>query len=194
VDQIDRSLTDWLVWIGRQLPDADIATHYTSCFGIAEGRNDIVRDFLKYDCTHLWMIDADTVPPYSLGLLDHDLPVVCGPYQGWRGNMFVWHVYAFVETDRSGVRRYIDIPHQKWPKERVFKADAAGTGCMLIRRDVLEQARDRPFFHTLNPDGTHGTEEFAFCQAVGGVWVDQRFHCEHYRDLPISQVARAIHR
>jgi hypothetical protein len=59
---VDREMTRWLVWAARAMPDADIDIH-CSCWGVVENRNEICRQFLESDCTHLWMLDSDTVVP-----------------------------------------------------------------------------------------------------------------------------------
>ena len=167
----------------------DINIHDTYSHGAAVGRNAIVRDFMKSDCDALWMIDADTVPPRNLSFVDAmeemEYPVLCGPYKGFNeqyGGSF-WHVYKKV-TDRG----YLPMPRKKWPADRFFKVDVAGTGCMLIRRNVIEEGRPDPFYLKIDSAGHVITEDMSFCKDVGGVWLDSHYVCKHERDVNLDYV------
>ena len=59
---IHPELSRWLVWFAREVPDADIGP-FTNNIGIDRARNAICHRFLKSDCTHLWMLDHEVVPP-----------------------------------------------------------------------------------------------------------------------------------
>jgi glycosyltransferase involved in cell wall biosynthesis len=69
--------------------------------------------------------------------------------------------------------------------DSLVKADALGTGCMLIKREVLESV-GYPWFKC--HDGSAGGEDFFFCEqakALGfEVWGDFSVQCNHeYRHL-----------
>lgn len=197
-EHVHWATADWFGWVTRELgSSADCAIHYSSCFGIAEARNDIVQEFLVSDCTHLWFVDSDVVPPRTLAILNkepgHPILPVCGPYNGFRPHIgLVWHVYQYLGVD--SVRcRYGSMPVEAWPRgNRFFHADAAGTGCMVIPRELLESLPSRPFAYELHDDGgAHGTEDIPFCRTVGGVWVDSTYVCQHLRSVNLLEAALA---
>ena len=186
--RVDRELTNWLMWMGSQRETIDAGIHYTHSHGVHVHRNAIVHNFLQSDYTHLWFIDADTVPPRHLRFLEYvdQCPVLCLPYAGYvAGKGKVWHVYRL----DAKMGKWISLYRDRWPEPEkpVFKTDAAGTGCMIIRRDVLEKGRlPDPFYLTWAGPGQIVTEDLNFCRDVGGVHVSRHDVCRHYRDLDVS--------
>lgn len=200
---IDHGTARWFAWVARALPEADIDITHTKSWGVAEGRNLMVRSFLQSDCTHLWMVDSDTVPPFSLHFLEgaDAYPILAGPYRGFTGGRIIWHVYKYIRFDRKS-RKHIwgAVSERSWPTERYFRVDAAGTGCMLIQRQVFES--DPPLFQIDRyPDGTIGSEDMRWCREIRSVnpeadppWVpviDTHFHCRHYRDADLDTLLQA---
>jgi hypothetical protein len=184
--RVSGAMTQWLIWAAREQPEWDISLSYTASFGMAAGRNAMTRELLKSDCSHLWMLDADTVPPNSFHLMDHaeSYPILCGPYVGCREGKTYWMVY----NEMDG--KYTPIPRKKWPAERIFRAAAAGGGCMLIKRDVFEKLGPDPWEYIPNEDGTLGSEDFAFCKSIGGCYVDSHYSCRHYRETDLLDVMK----
>ena len=180
------AMTQWLIWLARVKPEWNVDLTYTASFGIAAGRNMMTRELMESDCTHLWMLDSDTVPPYSLHLTDNakQFSILCGPYVGCMDGNTFWNVYKNIN------RKYIPIPRRKWPKERVFRADAAGSGCMLIRREVFDRLSNDPWEYEDSGNGQLGTEDLYFCNKVGGVYIDSHYSCRHYRETDLLDVAK----
>ncbi len=185
-ERVDVSLWRWTLWASRQGLDID-ATDPQS-FGAAEARNNIVREFMASGAERLWMLDADTVPPQNLSILEYDEPIVCGVYAGYSTQGVVWHVYKHLGLDKFGHHRYGSMPKKSWPRERLFGADAAGTGCMVIHRSVFEGMRVDPFHQTRRKDGRLGTEDFNFCREAGGVHILQTYVCRHFRTCNVTPV------
>ena len=187
-ESVHFSLVPWLAWAARTYPNADISTLNTAGYGIAWGRNRMRDDFLTSDCTHLWMIDADTIPPTNRHLTEtaRDHTVVCGPYNGFNADIGVtWNVYNF-KSDDSGVPMYGIYGPAMWPSlDKPFKVDAAGLGCSIIERQTLLALHEEPFYHPINADGTYMGEDFNFCRDVGGVTIEPRCVCEHMRTVPL---------
>lgn len=72
------------------------------------------------------------------------------------------------------------------------RVDATGTGCMLIKREVLEKMPAPWFQWQYNDDGTTKMgEDLSFCLKVNelynneGVWWDTRYKCKHMRKIAI---------
>jgi hypothetical protein len=181
-------MTQWLIWVKGQHPEWDVDLEYTASYGLAAGRNGATRKLLKSDCTHLWQLDSDTVPPFSLHLLDHaeDYPILCGPYVGCREGKTFWLVYENVDGDN-----FVSMPRKKWPAGRIFRAAAGGGGCMLIQREVFENLSPDPWEYTTFENGQLGSEDINFCKKIGGCYVDSHYSCRHYRETDLLDVAKA---
>ena len=67
------------------------------------------------------------------------------------------------------------------------EVDAIGTGCMLIKRKVLE-ALEAPFTRIWNKDGTMDTGvDFHFCEQAKAkgfkVWAHYDYLCNHFKAI-----------
>jgi cellulose synthase/poly-beta-1,6-N-acetylglucosamine synthase-like glycosyltransferase len=152
---------------------------------IDNGRNIIVRNFLKSNCDYLLMHDSDATwhPDAIQRLVDRNLPMVSAvifmrrlptvPSVGHR----VSHgpqgelMYSFA----ASVNRILDImEREKLPEDfrnelvldkhpdDLQEIDGCGAHFMLIRRDVLEAVRGPWFECTTASAG----EDFDFCRKV----------------------------
>ena len=113
---------------------------------ISRIRNEIVQTFLdRADDAWLLMLDSDeiiTVPVFDkLVAAAHDVshPIVAGLYFGaFRGDDIypipVPLIYRAQDYGYGAINDY--------PADRVIEIDAAGTGCLLIHRSVLEKMRE----------------------------------------------------
>lgn len=103
-------------------------------------RNHIVKQFLMSDCTHLFFIDADTVPPEDAitKLLAVNQPVVTG-------------LTPILEYDEARKSEESNGFYKKWnavdaktdehvkPNTGIVKVVGAGSSCILIRREVFKR-------------------------------------------------------
>jgi hypothetical protein len=167
----------------------DIITYISAMRGIGEHRNVIVEEFLKTDAQWLLMIDSDNPPPKNvLDLMEEDKDVIGCPTPinlNWMQgiNNFYWNVFD-------------DAKPRKEEGEGLEKVDAIGTGCILIRRSVLEKIKT-PF--TTVRDKTDkrivGTD-LAFCERCAGENIDVYAHwfftCKHYKEMELSSVKNMI--
>jgi hypothetical protein len=184
---VDREMTRWLVWFAREMPDADIDIHY-SCWGVVENRNEICRQFLKSDCTHLWMLDSDTIPPRNLSLLEDVEAHHClnGIYQHLTPHGLIWDVWH-----KTPEGKFVPRPQRKWPKEKVFEVDAVGTGCMMLDREIVDGMM--PFGGHLFEKTDQG-EDFNFCNEARDqgfeVMVNSHYRCDHQKDVSLKLLSR----
>lgn len=155
---------------------------------ITRGRRTCVMAFLKSECTHLMFIDADIqfTPDDMANIWNLQKGVACGvypmkqdnaPYAAWVGGKLL------VDKDM--------------PKEP-FKVDYAGTGFMMIHREVfvrLQKAHPEwkceesygeawMFFQeSIEDDGTPLSEDYFFCKRyreIGGeVWMHPDVRLKH---------------
>ena len=183
---------------------------------ITRARNELVRMFLKNtDCTHLMFIDADMYfEADAVGrLLDADRDIVCALYPK---KEISWdRVRQAVEMNRKDLSYYasefvLNLPHGKTKveldKSGLLEVRHAGTGFMLIKREVFEKLEQhvpeyrsstlqdptgkyikpiaRQYFDT-SIDGTGAllSEDYHFCELWrehgGKVFVDLNIHLKH---------------
>ena len=183
---------------------------------ITRARNELVRMFLKNtDCTHLMFIDADMYfEADAVGrLLDADRDIVCALYPK---KEISWdRVRHAVEMNRKDLSYYasefvLNLPHGKTKveldKSGLLEVRHAGTGFMLIKREVFEKLEQhvpeyrsstlqdptgkyikpiaRQYFDT-SIDGTGAllSEDYHFCELWrehgGKVFVDLNIHLKH---------------
>lgn len=138
---------------------------------ISKLRNQIAATFLDRSTAEwLLMLDADEVldiPSFDalLAAADEDHPIIAGLYFGAfdAGDAYPTPMPMIFRRDESGGYN----PVRDYPDASVIPVDAAGTGCLLIHRRVLEAMRER---HT--PD--EGPDWCWFVDGpVQGQWVGE---------------------
>ena len=171
---------------------------------IFKGRERLTEIFLKSGAGHILMIDSDETfcPQTALHLLDLDLPVVSGivfnrsyphfpcvyrrdpnseqsitladQYKEWL------RVNSVVAGPRPEI---LDMPREG----SIFEIDEAGTGCLLVRRDVIE-AIEPPRFAGNGPIGT----DLMFCRRIREagfpIYADFRVLLGHITEVAISVI------
>jgi hypothetical protein len=193
---IDRGLATWFHWAGRVHPEWDLAYYYQTA-GVCETRNEIVVQFLASDCDRLWMIDSDVTPPESDGILNVKGDVVAGLYGHYHPQVGAnYQVYRKNPTEGEGSEMtkgaYRFYPPSEWPEDDNFRADAAGTGCMVINRSVLEKIREHGsiWFEFEYRDGRRIGEDLTFCEKSGGVTICPSYICSHAKEVDITELVR----
>lgn len=118
---------------------------------VENARNEIVKEFLKSDCTHLFWIDADTVPPANAieRLLRVNQPVVSA-------------ITPIVEHD-ADLKNDSNGFYKKWnavskatgahvqPNTGVLPIIGAGGSCIMVKREVYEKLK-YPWYRMLWED------------------------------------------
>ena len=134
--------------LAREMPDAFLPPK-TVCGhrSIGGARNRLVARFLETDATVLWFIDADVIPSDNTSLLfpflaDDTLDIWGGVYPLMaRGSgkddplEITWTMYDEADGHFTAAE-----PDEAQESQEV---GGLGTGCMLIRRRVLEDERMR---------------------------------------------------
>lgn len=147
---------------------------------ISRQRNELVKSFLD-STTAQWLLILDSDEQISLAAFDklvesvHDVdrPVVAGLYFGTTpAQVFPRPVPHLYRRAADGVSM---IPLHDYPADTLIEVDAAGTGCLLIHRTVLETIRshadphegpDWCWFRDLPLNGLWLGEDFYFCRLV----------------------------
>jgi hypothetical protein len=180
-------------------------------------RNCVVKQFLASACDSLLFLDDDTVLPENIGeLFKIDSDIVSGLYYGFRqGPDYKAGIFPVAYT----MNEYGSWATVKMPVTGVVEVDAAGTGCLLIGRHVLEDRRmwlapeyiDRfgkeaaleesdppPLFKIRRmPNGAWITgEDLDFCSRAKSLGYSIRLHadvvCGHLKKIDIKSLAMAI--
>lgn len=130
-------------WLSQAYKDGDydLSVYPTVAVQpVDNARNEIVREFLASNCTHLFFVDSDTMPPQSAlrQLLRVNQPIVSG-------------LTPIVELDEKKKEYYrkwncvgLDDKHLT-PNTGVLRVKGAGASCILIKREVFEKLED-PWF------------------------------------------------
>jgi len=152
---------------------------------VSRARNRLAAAFLASDCTHLLFLDTDLVfsPDHIARLISHGEPLVAGLYPkkqaelGWVCNV--------LDAEEGGPGA---------PDARGLHAvKYAGTGCLLIAREVFGEMRAAYPELAYQPDDGDGTGEYWDFFSVG-VWECPRtgrrrylsedwWFCQRARDL-----------
>lgn len=176
--------------------------------GVAEGRNDIVRQFMHSDAEWLFMVDSDMgfAPDTPSRLIEHaelyDFKVLGGlcfaqavdkdlkpaPFNAQYFRIQPT-IYRYVQLEKTGERGFKAVT--KYRRDVVQKVGATGAACLLMHRDALEAVGTDPFSPITDPTaGGYGTsrtfsEDLSFCIRVQGaglsVGVDTSVKTTHYK-------------
>lgn len=161
---------------------------------ISNNRNRIVKRFLEGDWDMLFMLDDDNPPirnPFDL--LDFDKDVIGAIYPGRDNNGIHFHVYKF---GKEYPKKMIFNQYDDGELNGLSRVDALGTGCMFVKRHVLEKIK-RPFEDLFDEDGCLVTnDDMHFCHKCKQngieVWTHTDYMCSHYKTVDLLQMAHLI--
>jgi len=156
---------------------------------ICSNRAKIVRRFLAYrpKCDFLMMMDDDIIPHHNPAELVYaDKDIIGSPAKVRQvGQALNWVAYVQSPDDPDG---YFPVDFSLVDSSiDLLKVDIVGTGCILIRRNVLEQL-DAPFLVDFDKYGEciSGTD-FAFCRKAGKagfeIYTTPQRVCEHIKQM-----------
>ncbi len=146
---------------------------------LSRTRNELVVNFLdRTDGDWLWMVDSDEQLPVDafdrlVEAASYRRPVMAGLYFAAYpnpGGMFPLPRPLIFTHDGVG-----HVPIWDFPRDTVIPVDAAGTGCLLVHRRVLNAirgvadaaARDWAWFQDgPTPDGRWVSEDLTFCARI----------------------------
>lgn len=164
-------------------------------------RNAYVEQFLDSDCDILFFLDSDIIPPERLFdlVLEHGSKwdLAGAPYpvwmqqEGFDGPQVTFTVY----TDRGQPGKLWPAPI---PEQGLDMVSGIATGCIFIRRTVLEKM-SKPYFEfkydPLTRQMLEG-EDLGFCRKVNELgfkfFVDYTMLCHHYKRVSLLDVSNAI--
>lgn len=158
---------------------------------ITNNRNHIVTDFLATDCEILWMIDSCINPPDDiLNLLLYNKDIIAAPCPLWsdsdQGSWVSWNC-GYIDGDLTA---YPALEQQVG----LQPIDRIGTGCMFIKREVLEAIK-APFLIDYDENG-HLIKglDFRFCDIAREkgfeVFTHWGYQCDHKKNVWLLEVLR----
>ena len=144
--------------------------------------------------THVFMFDSDVIPPPDAldRLLEVDAPIVSGITPVCAEDMIVGNVMLM---DENGKERHFIM---NWDRRaEPFDVSVAGTGCILVRREVFEQVPWPWFrFEEHYPEGRVG-EDMYFCAKARQYGFAIKAHpnviCDHYKKFSLLKIVQAVH-
>ena len=161
----------------------------------SHNRNQSVLDFLKTDCTHYLTIDHDIVPLKNIfELLEKNKDIIGCPALTIQKGSLNWTCY-----DKSD-DRYVAIDIDKMKKNGIkglMECDIVGSGCLLIKRKVLEIVK-APFMRQWNDNGlAEFGLDFMFCRkakkAGFKIYSAIDYICEHYKENGLTKFLNNIY-
>jgi len=157
---------------------------------IAMLRNDIVRGFLKSDCSHLLQIDSDMIVHKNalICMLQRDVDIV-GALYFMRYPPFAPCSVRFKNKENDEVDPFTIKELQS---KELLMTDRVGTGCMLIKREVLENVK-YPWFNTKKKNmQIVMSDDYFFCDKAREtgfkIFVDTAVPCQHLSNAAIDIV------
>ena len=165
---------------------------YTSTISPEMGRNTLIEDHIHnnvQEWTHVYFIDTDVVPPADCldRLLALDADVCTGLYPLFLlADGFCWSV---TDVNRNSLEMQDELP------EEPFETRSAGAGCLLVRREVMEEI-GWPWFKMIyqpkwenNGNAIKSMEDMYFFDKVldAGykIIADPNIICKHYNSIDL---------
>jgi hypothetical protein len=145
---------------------------------VDEARNKLVEEFLKTDCTHIFFVDSDTIPPADaldkLFALNADVASGLTPLvNGGNATITKWNA---VGADDKEIK----------PNTGIHRSRGVGASCLFIRRSVFEKIKKPYFRFTFKDDGgnpCYVSEDIFFCSLIlragMDIKVDSSILCRH---------------
>lgn len=164
-------------------------------------RNAYVKQFLATDCDILWFLDSDIVPSERvLELVTTHLDkweCAGAPYPVWMsqigydGPQITYTVYKKTE-DGKGMRP------AEIPDSGIDFVDGIATGCIFIKRQVIEKLQE-PYFEfkydSKTREITEG-EDLGFCLKVNELgirfFIEYSMLCHHFKRISLLDVSNYV--
>lgn len=165
----------------------DVSYSFPANKPISYNRNKLVKDFLETDADFLLMLDDDCIGDERLiKLADYDKDVIGGVCFGFMQQQII----PFCLT-KNEMGTY-DLSDEFSLNTGVIEVDAIGSGCMMIKREVLENIPS-PFLNEYDPEGikTAGLD-LAFCRRAKEqgyrIWCNTDLLVSHWTTVDLKQM------
>jgi len=197
---INASLVKTLQSLERpdSLSEYEVNVNFHHLQPVDANRNEMVKSFLeKPDAEILIMIDSDIVPPVDiLKMVEHDEPVVSAVCTIKKGKV----PSPTVMKEEGDSYRQVEISEVLEERDEdsgLLEVDGVGTGCLLIRRDVLENMQPPAFKFIQNEyGGLKLGEDFYFSRKCKendiNMYVDTTQICSHFKTVDLTEYANVV--
>ena len=164
---------------------------------ISNNRNIIVQEFLERpEFDYLMMIDSDIVPPQNvMNLADFlaspDIDIIGGLCFAWQQHTIIPLVLEY-DPKRNPEKPYHVMEFDG--SEGLIECDAIGTGCILIKRKVLEHPKMKaPFTNFYDENGIKKEGlDLSFCRRAKElgfrVYCHLDYPCSHWTPFDLMEV------
>jgi len=158
---------------------------------VTSNRNGISKRYRAADHDYLLLLDDDTVPfdnPVELVFAKKDI-IGC-PYRIYQNGKLYWS--AWIHNGEG----YVAVDLDKTVCGELLAVDVVATGCILIKRKVLEQLK-APFNAVFDEDGIPKlAEDFNFCrrakEAGFEIYTTPKRRCEHFKTVGVYGLEQDI--
>jgi hypothetical protein len=171
-----------------------IDMRFSKVTNIDYNRNTIVKMFLETDNEWLLMMDDDNPCLQNpLDLIELNKDIIIFPTLMFKVDLSGSPMLQYNIFKKEG---NMWRSQKMTPGKPLAEYDAGGTGCILIKRKVLEGVK-APFLSKLNPDGTRNVGmDLWFCQKAKQrgfrIWAHWEYACQHIKDVDLLDVARLL--
>ena len=177
------NIMKWMA-TGIQTKEYDLSIYPTfNVQPVDNARNEIVKNFLKSGCTHLWFIDSDTIPPPDAlkRLLAHDKPIISA----------LTPIIEHDETKNGYWRKWNCVGEDDkhlMPNTGTKMCKGCGSSCIMIKREVFDKMKP-PYYRFTYQDDTGKevmvSEDIYFiinALSLGiKTYADTSILCKHYK-------------
>lgn len=142
---------------------------------VYDARDKIAMDALASEVDYVMWLDSDIIYPANIicKLMAANKDMVTGIYHK-RTAPYTPCVYKLVEDKLQ--------PYLDYPEDKLFKVEAAGFGCMLMKAKVIKAVYDK-FGGCFFPVNGVGGEDLSFIRRAKDVgievWCDSSVKCGH---------------
>lgn len=182
----------------EELSDYEVEVNFHHLQPVDANRNEMVKSFLeKENAEWLLMIDNDIVPPTNvLDMVLHDEPVVSAVCTIKKGAVPSPTVMK-EEGDSYRQVNISEVLEERDDDSGLLKVEGVGTGCLLIRRDVLEDMQPPWFKFKYNEyGGLRLGEDFYFSRRCMGedvdMFVDTNIITSHFKNVDLTEYATNV--
>ena len=188
---IDAELAKTMIQMLCQETEYNIIFACSQRIMVDNNRNNIVKVFLENKWDYLIMIDEDNPPTNNiLDLIKLDLDIVCFPTPMIRKEVDPPIFFNIFERIKDAYKPILP------QKGKLMEIDAGGSGCILIKRKVLENIK-KPFESEWKEDGTRGkSSDLKFCEKAKEkgfkIYTHWDYPCSHYKKINLLDIISMI--
>lgn len=154
---------------------------------IYDSRNKIASKAVELGCTHVMWFDSDMLfsPDTMEKLMAHDKEFVSGMYFKRVGT---YEPVVYKEINHYEDGRAEAVCYKDYPKDKPFKVEAVGFGCVLLKTELLLDM-GAAYMDWFTPYDRMG-EDISFCQRARklgyDLWVDPNVQCGHIGQIIVT--------